>query len=281
MEKNESFLKNDLPWLIFSICGLTYAINSQYVTGILVPPDNLTPVPEAPEEYRGIVNIRGEVYPVIDMRTMFNYPSIDKECEYYSEVLTEREKDHINWVNELKRCVAENCEFKLTTDPHKCKFGVWFDEFKNNPANAGYSLLKIDEPHTSLHHAADELATLRKMPDSSKKDSRIREIMKLVNEDYLPEISSIMNDFKTRYKGYFRETMVTFNSGAGNSAIMVDKVLAIDKITPVSGRTNMDRIFRSPFFIGVARSSRVDSDILVIDDMKIIEKTKRDIPDKD
>ena len=100
----------------------------------------------------------------------------------------------------------------------------------------------------------------------------------MVFDEYVPEIVNIMDEAKRRYKTFFRETMVTFNSSAGNAAIVVDKVLAVDRITPVSGRNNMDRIFASPFFTGVARNNRVNDDILIIDDKKIIAKTEHDIP---
>lgn len=281
MEDNNRILDNDLPWLIFSLNGFTYAINTEFVTGILVPPDKVTAVPNAPSEYRGIVNIRGEVYPIIDMRCMFGYPSLEKECTDFTAMLDAREQDHLNWANELKRCVDCGEEFTLTTDPHKCVFGKWYDEFKKNPHNADYSLHKIEQPHAELHHTAEKIKEIRRRPDSPEKTRKLTELMNMVFDEYVPEIVNIMDESKRRYKSFFRETMVTFNSSAGNVSIVVDKVLAVDKIVPVSGRTNMDRIFSSPYFIGVARNSRVDDDILIIDDKKLIAKSKQDIPDQE
>lgn len=278
MESKESILKNELPWLIFSLNGFTYAINSEFVTGILVPPDNFTAVPDAPSEYRGIVNIRGEVYPVIDMRSLFGYPSLEKECADFTAMLEVREQDHLNWANELKRCIEANEEFTLTTDPHKCAFGQWYDKFKRNPHNSDYALHKIEKPHEELHHTAEKIAELRKRPDSAEKTRKLTELMNMVFDEYVPEIVNIMDESKRRYRSFFRETMITFNSQAGNTAIVVDKVLAVDRIQPVSGRNNMDRIFASPYFIGVAHNNRVNDDILVIDDKKLIEKAENDIP---
>lgn len=278
MEEKKGILSSDLPWLIFSLNGFTYAVNTEFVTGILVPPDNFTPVPDAPPEYRGIADIRGEVYPVIDMRSLFGYPSLEKECSDFTAMLEVREQDHLNWANELKRCVESGEEFTLTTDPHKCAFGKWYDEFRKNPHNADYSLHKIEKPHEELHHTAEKIAELRRLPDSPDKTRKLTELMNMVFDEYVPEIVNIMDESKRRYRSFFRETMVTFNSESGNAAIVVDKVLAVDRIVPVSGRKNMDRIFASPYFTGVARSSRVNDDILIIDDKKIIAKTGHDIP---
>lgn len=91
----------NLPWLIFTLRSHYYAIHSRYVTGIMVPPDSITPVPEAPDIYRGVVEIRSEVYPVLDMRKMFGFPSIDTECKEFTEMMDAREKDYIEWVTSL------------------------------------------------------------------------------------------------------------------------------------------------------------------------------------
>lgn len=281
MEDKNGILSNALPWLIFSLNGFTYAINTEFVTGILVPPDKFTPVPDAPSEYRGIVDIRGEVYPVIDMRSLFGYQPLEKESADFTAMLEAREQDHLNWANELKRCVEADIDFTLTTDPHKCAFGKWYDEFKNSPHNSDYSLHKIEKPHEELHRTADKIAEIRKRPDSPDKTRKLNELMNMVFDEFVPEILNIMDEAKRRYKTFFRETMVTFNSEGGNAAIVVDKVLAVDRITPVSGRNNMDRIFNSPYFIGVARNNRVNDDILVIDDKKIIVKTSHDIPNNE
>ncbi len=270
----------NLPWLIFSLCNRVYAIHSKYVTSIIVPPDKITPVPEAPDIYRGIVEIRGDVYPILDMRKMFNYTALATECQEFIKMMDEREKDHIAWADELKRCVREDCDFTLTTDPHVCKFGHWYDEYKKNALNANFSLHKIEKPHEELHRTADLIAEARKMPESVEKHRRIEELLNLVTEEYVPEIIDIIDESKRRYSSFYRETMVLLSTGESNLAIMVDKVLAVDEVEIIEGKTNMHRILNSKFFMGVAHNKRVDDDILIIDEEMIINKADNDIPNK-
>ncbi|MBQ2823474.1 MAG: chemotaxis protein CheW [Oscillospiraceae bacterium] len=268
----------NLPWLIFSLCNHVYAIHSKYVTSIMVPPDRITPVPEAPDIYRGIVEIRGEVYPVLDMRRLFNYIPLEKECAEFVEMMNEREKDHIEWAEELKRCVKENRDFTLTTNPHACKFGLWYDEYKKNALNANFSLHKIEKPHEDLHRTADLIAEARKLPDSVEKHRKIDELLNLVTEEYVPEVMAIIDESKRRYSSFYRETMVLLSTGESNLAIVVDKVLAVDEVQMIEGKANMHRILNSKFFMGVAHNRRVDDDILIIDEEMIIDKADKDIP---
>lgn len=268
----------NLPWLIFTLRSHYYAIHSRYVTGIMVPPDSITPVPEAPDIYRGVVEIRSEVYPVLDMRKMFGFPSIDTECKEFTEMMDAREKDYIEWVNELKRSVEADTEFTLTTDPHACKFGLWYDDFRKHSANSSYVLNKIDAPHCKLHETADLIAEARKITDPDEKKHRTDELLKLVTKDYAPEILSIIDEAKRRYHSSYRETLVLLSTGDANLAIAVDKVVAVDKVTIIKGGSNMSKIFNSQYFIDVARNSRVDNDILLINDAKIIEKAEKEVP---
>lgn len=281
---NESAMLNpnidadNLPWLIFSLCNHIYAIHSRYVTSIMVPPDKMTTVPDAPDTYRGLVEIRGQVYPVLDMRRLFKYTPLETECEQFVQLMDAREKDHIEWAEELKRCVKEDRDFTLTTDPNACKFGIWYNEYKKHTTNADFSLNKIEKPHAELHKTAELIAETRKMPDSIEKRRRIDELINLVTEEYVPEIIDIIDESKRRYRSFYRETMVLLSTGEATLAIVVDKVLAVDTVQMVDGKINMSKIFNSKYFIGVCHNRRVNDDILIIDEEKLIAKAEKDIP---
>lgn len=62
-----------LPWIIFSLDGRYFAVNSCLVSGInqTLP---ITPVPEAPELFSGVCDVRGETIPVFSMRRLLKLP---------------------------------------------------------------------------------------------------------------------------------------------------------------------------------------------------------------
>jgi len=57
-------------YLIFSIDNESYGIEIRYVTEI-IGIQTITEVPELPEYVKGIINLRGKIIPVIDVRLRF------------------------------------------------------------------------------------------------------------------------------------------------------------------------------------------------------------------
>lgn len=57
--------------LAFELGGEVYGINVMYVRAIRTAP-HITPVPGTPEFYRGVVNLRGRITTVMDLRYFFD-----------------------------------------------------------------------------------------------------------------------------------------------------------------------------------------------------------------
>jgi purine-binding chemotaxis protein CheW len=57
-------------YLTFSICKESYGIEIKYVTEI-IGMQAITEVPELPEYVKGIINLRGKIIPVMDIRLRF------------------------------------------------------------------------------------------------------------------------------------------------------------------------------------------------------------------
>ncbi len=69
-------------FLSLSLGEEIFALEIKYVTEIVgVQP--ITPIPEVPEYVKGVINLRGKIIPVIDMRLKFRKPPIeytDRTC---------------------------------------------------------------------------------------------------------------------------------------------------------------------------------------------------------
>jgi purine-binding chemotaxis protein CheW len=64
---------NTCEVLEFRLAHERYAVESRYVDGVS-PLKDLTPLPCAPAFVRGIVNVRGQIVPVIDFKRFFELP---------------------------------------------------------------------------------------------------------------------------------------------------------------------------------------------------------------
>ena len=113
ISENELELEEDTQkgkFLTFTLGAEVYGIEIKYVTEI-IGMQPVTQVPDLPEYVKGIINLRGKIIPVIDMRLRFKKSSIeynDRTCivvvdiheiavglivDTVAEVLTIAEKD--------------------------------------------------------------------------------------------------------------------------------------------------------------------------------------------
>ncbi|WP_094605106.1 Chemotaxis protein CheW [Sporomusa silvacetica DSM 10669] len=113
ISENELELEEDTQkgkFLTFTLGAEAYGIEIKYVTEI-IGMQPVTQVPDLPEYVKGIINLRGKIIPVIDMRLRFKKSSIeynDRTCivvvdiheiavglivDTVAEVLTIAEKD--------------------------------------------------------------------------------------------------------------------------------------------------------------------------------------------
>lgn len=67
---------NVIQLVSFTLDGVEYGIDILQVHEILRIPD-ITRLPNTPSFIRGVINLRGNVIPVVDVRNRFGYPPID------------------------------------------------------------------------------------------------------------------------------------------------------------------------------------------------------------
>jgi purine-binding chemotaxis protein CheW len=59
--------------IAFDLAGETYGIESEFVKEIY-PLKDFTPLPGVPSYISGIINVRGQILPVVDIKKFFNLP---------------------------------------------------------------------------------------------------------------------------------------------------------------------------------------------------------------
>jgi len=267
--------RHELPWLIFTLCGNAYAVNSKFVSGILMPPE-VTPLPEAADIYKGLVDIRGDVFPLLEVRKLFKFKTIEEECTDFNNMINGAREAHINWVNELKRYVNEKDAFLLPTEPTKCAFGKWYNDYsaKVSNASAAVSLSKIKEPHEQFHEAADNVIKLVKNDKDGNNDLAIKESLALATERYVPIILALLDETKQVYRSSYRETVVTLSNGEDTLGLLLDEILGVDKVEMVADDRSMSKIVDSRFFTGVGHNDKINKEILIVDEEMLLKKAK-------
>lgn len=68
------------PWLIFRLRGENFAINSENISAInKLDHSEISEVPNSPEAICGVVNFRGNIIPLMDLRVLYHMEP--GECE--------------------------------------------------------------------------------------------------------------------------------------------------------------------------------------------------------
>lgn len=94
-ENEEIFEDIEFPWLIFKLEKNLYTINSKMITSIVMIPDEITYLPNVTEYLTGLIQLRGNVVPLIDLKSLFKIGNLSDEItEDNKEMVIVIEKDN-------------------------------------------------------------------------------------------------------------------------------------------------------------------------------------------
>jgi purine-binding chemotaxis protein CheW len=148
--------KTTFPDVLISLDGKTFSISAKYVNSMELL-TTVTSIPQSPNFLRGMIRYRNKLVPLIDLRIKLGMVSLIDQMNELSHLFIERRKDHEHWLNVLEESVYKNKKFTLTTDPHQCKFGMWYDHFETNNPTFVRLLKKFDAPHKKIHSIAEKV----------------------------------------------------------------------------------------------------------------------------
>jgi chemotaxis signal transduction protein len=211
--------------LIVQLRNQLYGLPAQQVRELARMPE-VSQVTDLPEYVRGVMNLRGRVIPVVDLRKRIGMTSALTEMDDFCAMMEQRQKDHVNWLEELDACVREKREFKLTTDPHRCAFGRWYDSYKpDNPWVAGI-LRQFEQPHGKIHALAEAVLAL-------EKEGRTADALNLIATHHSGTLSvtvKLFDSMKTVARERQREIVVVLTNAKQEFAVSVDAAVSVEKL---------------------------------------------------
>lgn len=129
--------------LAFSLADQQYAVPLEYVREVIGANIVVTPVPQSPDHIKGLINLRGTVIPLIDLKSKLKISG--------REVSTE---DAIIIVD------IENEQFSFTVDAVNCVISPTPDEISNQRELLSESITGILKQSTGLTLVLNPKATL-------------------------------------------------------------------------------------------------------------------------
>lgn len=212
-------------WVIFKAADNQFAIDAAVVTE-MVALTEVSAMPDAPPVVRGTFLRRGEAIPVIDYRIYMAERSLDSERLELVENLTAREEDHKRWIAELLACVDENREFKLATDPTKCAFGRWYDNFHSEDEIVSSLLKEFDYPHRQIHATANKVLALRAKGDLDG----AREAIEFAKNTNLTKMIELFTEFKALLIDRKKEILLILQDENRKTGVVVESISSVSDL---------------------------------------------------
>jgi purine-binding chemotaxis protein CheW len=207
---------------------------------------------------RGVMNLRGRIIPVVDLRQRLGMTSATEETERFCATMDQRRQDHVKWLSELEASAREDREFTLATDPHRCAFGKWYDNYKAEDPWIRALLTRFDKPHQKIHSSAAEVLKLREQ-------GRPQDALALIEKrraSVLSEMIGLFTSLQELIREAQREIAVVIQEAGRLFAVLVDAAVSIEKfgekdIDPLPVRTH-------GAVVQVARRESVGNPILLL-----------------
>ncbi len=264
---------NGLRAFTFWISNTLYAIDIARVLTISQEMTNIQSLPSQAKGLVGMVEFQGSAVPVLDFANLLGFDSGVEKNSKLIQLLSEREKDHIEWVSALEDSLLKDIPFTKAKDPHKCAFGQWYDHFKSRDETLMEVLAEFDKPHKQIHAMADKLLNM-------KKDGELDQALRLLRYERNVTLKRLMKRFeqaRIHLKESSRQVLlyVTEDGTTPTVALRIDDINDVVDFKPEQFKT-MNRINSilndeaSELIIGYLKQTD-QADCLLIDAANLIK----------
>lgn len=212
---------------------------------------------------RGVAVLRGRTYPALDLRLCLGMAAAAEQTAQLVAMLGEREQDHRNWLAELEASVAEQRPFRLTTDPRKCKFGLWYYAYRTDDPVVRGELARFEQPHAAIHGVAVKVAALV----AGGRAEEARQVLASTRSGLLAELIGDFARVKEAIVAQQREIGVLLALGGREVVLAVDRAEAVADLSEVAAEEDPVRqgTLRPEFVRGLAHWRAQEQPVLVLD----------------
>lgn len=260
--------KINSPWVLLEVNNIVYGISCESVLSLSQLPE-INSLPVAPKEIRGVIHFRSQLIQLVDTRKILNLKTIKDGINEFNKMMDERYNDHLNWINTLEKTVNDDVEFTLTTDPHKCAFGKWYDNYNSKNSNIMFltAFAKFDKPHKAIHQIAIKA---KELIERGNKKAAIGLIDSTKNTE-LKQMLQLFDDIKEAYKESLKEIVIVIGNENRCVGLSVDRITAIESLYEIDENLIKESITDTEYLSGIGK--RKDGSVaFLLNDEYILNK---------
>ncbi len=260
----------------FTVAGEEYAFPIDVVKEVLRVGE-IVQVPKAPSYIVGILSIRDNILPVIDIRKVFELPSLSEELIGF---IDNAEAQHRLWADEIRASSGKAVDNVILSDLNHCPLSRWIDSFRTSSENISRLLQNLKSLHTQYHHVmSDVVGKIKKHATSGESD---------IDMDYILrnfiQLKDVLNTVKEAIKSSIGEDqrILVVEIGRISVGILVDRIQQVLRIqeTSIEAPSSILSTEKADMVKGIAKLDNGSRFILLLDEQKILsEDALQDVMD--
>ncbi|MBL9028240.1 MAG: chemotaxis protein CheW [Myxococcales bacterium] len=209
------------------LCALPVAVVREMVRS-----QPVARLPGTKEFIRGVINLRGTILVLLDLRILLGMGSVAEEVEQLRSLLLDRQRDHEIWLDALEHSVRTGEPFQKATDPHQCAFGKWYDNYQTENLVMRTALSRLNAPHKAIHATAGLALPLAA---AGRIDDALREV-EAARHGALADQVKNLNDLLALGCETQRELVVVIEENRTCVGLCVDSIEGVEML-PIHGTT--------------------------------------------
>jgi len=129
------------------------------VANVLMLDQNLDKIQRIPVEEQGccgVIKFQGAVVPVLDFAHRLGVRSGFDAKKQLLEQISQREKAHQDWVQQLSQSLSNDESFLLDLAASDCDSALWFRQFESRDESLKQMIHAFIQPHNELHEIGSQ-----------------------------------------------------------------------------------------------------------------------------
>ena len=251
----------------FTVAGEEYAFPIDVVKEVLRVGD-IVQVPKAPSYIVGILSIRNNILPVVDIRTIFELPSLPEELTGFIDNVEEK---HRIWTDEVRALEEPSWRLSLPDLDH-CALTWWMETFRTSSEMISAVLQSLKSLHVHYHHVIDTMVekTVRGVPPGER-DNMMEWLAQGYEQlrDGLKALKEAINDSIVE-----DQRILVVEIEGVSLGILVDRIHQVLRIPETSVETPSSILSseKADMLRGIAKLDNGKRFILLLDEHKILSE---------
>jgi chemotaxis signal transduction protein len=211
-----------VPWVLLRVRDQLFGVPASHVREMAEMPA-VTPVPNMPESVMGLVSLRDQVTPTINMRQRLGVPTAEDDIRRLIDGLQRAEAEHRLLAGTLESVVRDGRT--AGAGAHACAFQEWLGTLKTDNPLVRLYLKELDEPHARLHAAA-----ARVVQTAETNPIEANAAWRRFPEKELAAFTRVLPRVRERLIHALRQVVVVLTHDGQSVGVAVDEVESIERL---------------------------------------------------